>query len=63
LQIKKRKCCLDNPQSAIANPQSPIRNFTGVAHASIDAPPPMKMGDPLLILGDLSVLGALVVSF
>jgi hypothetical protein len=32
-------------------------------HASIDAPPPMKMGNPLLILGDLCDLGALVVSF
>jgi len=37
--------------------------FIGVAHASIDAPPPMNMGNPLLILGDLCVLGALVVSF
>jgi hypothetical protein len=34
-----------------------------VAYASIDAPPPMKMGDPLMILGDLCGLGALVVSF
>jgi len=40
-----------------------IRSFTGVAHASIDAPPPMKMSDPLLIPGALCILGALVVSF
>jgi hypothetical protein len=34
----------------------------GVAQAFTHAPPPMKMVDPLLMLDDLCVLGASVVS-
>jgi hypothetical protein len=66
--LSSRRGTLDHSLRWIENPAGfqarqpekrdiPIPFCWKVGHASIDAPAPMKMGDPLLILGDLCVLG------